>query len=118
MRKYDRDAVEIYILDHIDPSNYGKVCRYDRGYVECMLEIFKNEYKEHIKRDGIKKAFENYIMALPSVFSVDVADYKIKDLLRSWDVEFDEDDEEIYVLYKKIIREVFFKMCNDMNIRF
>lgn len=41
MRKYDRDAVEIYILDHIDPSNYGKVCRYDREYVECMLEIFK-----------------------------------------------------------------------------
>lgn len=82
------------------------------------LKYSKNEYKEHIKRDGIKKAFENYIMALPSIFSVDVANYKIKDLLRSWDVEFDEDDEEIYILYEKIIREVFFKMCNDMNIRF
>lgn len=45
------------------------------------------------------------------------ANYKIKDLLRSWEVEFDDDD-EIYILYKKIIREVFFKMCNDMNIRF
>lgn len=30
----------------------------------------------------------------------------------------DDDDDEIYILYKKIIREVFFKMCNDMNIRF
>lgn len=57
-------------------------------------------------------------MTLPSIFSVDVADYKIKDLLRSWDVEFNEDDDEIYILYKKIIREVFFKMCNGMNIRF
>lgn len=118
MRKYDRDAVEIYILDHIDPSNYGKVCRYDREYVECMLEIFKNEYKEHIKRDGIKKAFEDYIMSVPSIFRIHIADCDIRYLLRSWEVEFDEDDDEIYILYKKIIREVFFKMCNDMNIRF
>lgn len=42
---------------------------------------------------------------------------ELVDLLRSWEVEFDDDD-EIYILYKKIIREVFFKMCNDMNIRF
>lgn len=31
-------------------------------------------------------------------------------------VEFDEDDDEIYILYKKIIREVFFKMCEDMKV--
>ena len=118
MSKYDRDAIEIYILDHIDTDNYKKQFRYDREYLAFMLNVFKDEYKEHIKRDGIKKAFEDYIMTLPSIFSVDVANYKIKDLLRSWEVEFDDDDDEIYILYKKIIREVFFKMCNDMNIRF
>lgn len=117
MSKYDRDAIEIYILDHIDTDNYEKQFRYDREYLVFMLNVFKDEYKEHIKRDGIEKAFEDYIMTLPSIFSVDVANYKIKDLLRSWEVEFDDDD-EIYILYKKIIREVFFKMCNDMNIRF
>ena len=118
MSKYDRDAIEIYILDHIDTDNYKKQFRYDREYLVFMLNVFKDEYKEHIKRDGIEKAFEDYIMTLPSIFSVDVANYKIKDLLRSWEVEFDDDDDEIYILYKKIIREVFFKMCNDMNIRF
>lgn len=118
MLKYDRDAIEIYILDHIDTDNYKKQFRYDREYLVFMLNVFKDEYKEHIKRDGIEKAFEDYIMTLPSIFSVDVANYKIKDLLRSWGVEFDDDDDEIYILYKKIIREVFFKMCNDMNIRF
>lgn len=118
MSKYDRDAIEIYILDHIDTDNYKKQFRYDREYLVFMLNVFKDEYKEHIKRDGIKKAFEDYIMTLPSIFSVDVANYKIKDLLRLWEVEFDDDDDEIYILYKKIIREVFFKMCNDMNIRF
>lgn len=118
MLKYDRDAIEIYILDHIDTDNYKKQFRYDREYLVFMLNVFKDEYKEHIKRDGIEKAFEDYIMTLPSIFSVDVANYKIKDLLRSWEVEFDDDDDEIYILYKKIIREVFFKMCNDMNIRF
>lgn len=50
MSKYDRDAIEIYILDHIDTDNYGK------------------------------------------------------------------DDDEIYILYKRIIREVFFKMCEDMKV--
>lgn len=117
-QKYDRDAIEIYILDHIDTDNYKKQFRYDREYLVFMLNVFKDEYKEHIKRDGIEKAFEDYIMTLPSIFSVDVANYKIKDLLRSWEVEFDDDDDEIYILYKKIIREVFFKICNDMNIRF
>lgn len=116
MSKYDRDAIEIYILDHIDTDNYKKQFRYDREYLVFMLNVFKDEYKEHIKRDGIEKAFEDYIMALPSIFSVDVANYKIKDLLRSWEVEFDEDDDEIYILYKRIIREVFFKMCEDMKV--
>lgn len=116
MSKYDRDAIEIYILDHIDTDNYKKQFRYNREYLVFMLNVFKDEYKEHIKRDGIEKAFEDYIMTLPSIFSVDVANYKIKDLLRSWEVEFDEDDDEIYILYKRIIREVFFKMCEDMKV--
>ena len=118
MSKYDRDAIEIYILDHIDTDNYKKQFRYDREYLAFMLNVFKDEYKEHIKRDGIKKAFEDYIMSVPSIFRIHIADCDIRYLLRSWEVEFDDDDDEIYILYKKIIREVFFKMCNDMNSRF
>lgn len=116
MSKYDRDAIEIYILDHIDTDNYGKQFKYDREYMSFMLSVFKNEYKEHIKRDGIKKAFEDYIMSVPSIFRIHIADCDIRYLLRSWGVEFDEDDDEIYILYKKIIREVFFKMCEDMKV--
>lgn len=115
-QKYDRDAIEIYILDHIDTDNYGKQFKYDREYMSFMLNVFKNEYKEHIKRDGIKKAFEDYIMSVPSIFRIHIADCDIRYLLRSWGVEFDEDDDEIYILYKKIIREVFFKMCEDMKV--
>lgn len=96
MSKYDRDAIEIYILDHIDTDNYGKRFKYDR--------------------DGIKKAFEDYIMSVPSIFRIHIADCDIRYLLRSWGVEFDEDDDEIYILYEKIIREVFFKMCEDMKV--
>ena len=118
MSKYDRDAIGIYILDHIDTDNYKKRFRYDREYLVFMLNVFKDEYKERIERDGIEKAFEDYIMTPPSIFSVDVANYKIKDLLRSWGVEFDDDDDEIYILCKKIIGGGFFKMCNDMNIGF
>lgn len=109
MSKYDRDAIEIYILDHIDTDNYGKQFKYDREYMSFMLSVFKDEYKEHIKRDGIKKAFEDYIMSVPSIFRIHIADCDIRYLLRSWGVEFDEDDDEIYILYKKIIREVFLR---------
>lgn len=45
-----------------------------------------------------------------------IANCDIRYLLRSWGVEFDEDDDEIYILYKRIIREVFFKMCEDMKV--
>ena len=97
MSRYDRDTIEIYILDHIDTDNYGKQFKYDREYLSFMLNVFKDEYKEHIKRDGIKKAFEDYIMSVPSIFRIHI-------------------DDEIYILYKKIIREVFFKMCEDMKV--
>lgn len=116
MSKYDRDAIEIYILDHIDTDNYGKQFKYDGEYLSFMLNVFKAEYKEHIKRDGIKKAFEDYIMSVPSIFRIHIANCDIRYLLRSWGVEFDEDDDEIYILYKRIIREVFFKMCGDVKV--
>lgn len=116
MSRHDRDAIEIYILDHINTDNYGKKFKYDREYLSFMLSVFKDEYKEHIKRDGIKKAFEDYIMSVPSIFRIHIADCDIRYLLRSWGVEFDEDDDEIYILYKRIIREVFFKMCEDMKV--
>lgn len=116
MSRYDRDMIEIYILDHIDTDNYGKRFKYDREYLSFMLNVFKDEYKEHIKRDGIKKAFEDYIMSVPSIFRIHIANCDIRYLLRSWGVEFDEDDDEIYILYKRIIREVFFKMCEDMKV--
>lgn len=96
--------------------NYGKQFKYDREYLSFMLNVFKDEYKEHIKRDGIKKAFEDYIMSVPSIFRIHIADCDIRYLLRSWGVEFDEDDDEIYILYKRIIREVFLKMCEDMKV--
>ena len=114
MSKYDRDAIEIYILDHIDTimvsslNTIGNIC------LLCL--VCSRMYKEHIKRDGIKKAFEDYIMSVPSIFRIHIADCDIRYLLRSWGVEFDEDDDEIYILYKKIIREVFFKMCEDMKV--
>jgi hypothetical protein len=47
MSKYDRDAIEIYILDHIDTDNYGKQFKYDREYLSFMLNVFKDEYKYH-----------------------------------------------------------------------
>ena len=116
MSKYDRDAIGIYMPDHIDTDNYGKRFKYDREYLSFMLNVLKDGYKERIKRDGIKKAFEDYIMSVPSIFRIHMANRDIRYLLRSWGVGFDEDDDGIYILYERIIREVFFKMREDMRV--
>lgn len=81
-----------------------------------MLGVLKDEYKEHIKRDGIKKALEDCIMGVPSIFRIHIADRDIRYLSRSWGVGLDGDDDGICVLYEKIIREVFFKMREDMRV--
>lgn len=49
MSKYDRDAIEIYILDHIDTDNYKKQFRYDREYLAFMLNVFKDEREVFFK---------------------------------------------------------------------
>ena len=116
MSRYDRDAIGIYIPDHIDTDNYGKRFKYDRGYLSFMLNVFKDGYGGHIKRDGIKRAFEDCIMSVPSIFRTHIADRDIRYLLRSRGVGLDEDDDGICVLYERIIREVFLKTREDMKV--
>lgn len=54
MSRYDRDAIEIYILDHIDTDNYKKQFRYDREYLAFMLNVFK-DVKNISKGMGLRK---------------------------------------------------------------
>lgn len=54
------------------------------GNICLLCLVCSSEYKEHIKRDGIKKAFEDYIMSVPSIFRIHIADCDIRYLLRSW----------------------------------
>lgn len=52
MRKYDRDAVEIYILDHIDPSNYGKYVDMTGNTWNVCLKYSKMSIKNISKGTG------------------------------------------------------------------
>lgn len=119
-----QDEALLYLRDNITKDEAYYILTTDKEMLAILIadkkdgskriKILDAEYT--IERDGIKKAFEDYIMSVPSIFRIHIADCDIRYLLRSWGVEFDEDDDEIYILYKRIIREVFFKMCEDMKV--
>lgn len=55
MSKYDRDAIEIYILDHIDTDNYGKQFKYDREYMFLCLVCSRMSIKNISKGTGLRR---------------------------------------------------------------
>lgn len=112
-----QDEILSYLRNNITKDEAYYILTTDKDMIEVLISDKKDGSKRiKILRDGIKKAFEDYIMSVPSIFRIHIADCDIRYLLRSWGVEFDEDDDEIYILYKRIIREVFFKMCEDMKV--
>lgn len=55
MSRYDRDAIEIYILDHIDTDNYGKQFKYDREYLSLCLTCSRMSIKNISKGMVLRK---------------------------------------------------------------
>lgn len=89
---------------------------------ECLLVASYIGVNMYFRRQDVNAILNNInrekVMKYPyiAIFRIHIADCDIRYLLRSWGVEFDEDDDEIYILYKRIIREVFLKMCKDMKV--
>lgn len=115
-RRINKAAIAEYILESIDLNNYGIKVTNDTELVEGLMTVFRDEYKERIEEYGMESAFRQYLMACPSSIRVAIADYEIKDLLRSWDVPFWENDPLLYKKYTKILQNIVWDLCHDMGI--
>ena len=77
-----------YILDNITSDGYieegQKEPSTDKEKLQFLMDTFKSEYGWAIERYGIYKAFTEWLMGLPSVFSIDFMNYDILQLAKKW----------------------------------
>jgi len=82
----DKQAKE-YIINCIDLEGYGvpsDTTITTEGKLNFLYSTFKSEYGWHIEQVGEYKAFQEWLMGLPSAFTIDFENYKILELAVSW----------------------------------
>lgn len=84
--KYLNKVMASYILSNIDETTYG--IQFDNGKdkerLQFLYDTFKSEYGWSIARYGLQNAFREWIMGLPSVYTIDFENYKIIQLAIKW----------------------------------
>lgn len=100
-----------YIRDNIDVSHYDEYANTpESGKLQAAIDIFKEEKGWDIERQGLRKAFIDWVRGMPSI--LDVATYydEIKNLLYA--LGYDEvegmDDPEVDKLYYNELFKAFF----------
>lgn len=82
-----REKAQAYILDCINSEAYGVVTTTDQEKLQFLYDTFIKEYwypyneqRYHTKEN----AFREWIMGLPTPFSIDFSNYDIIQLAKSW----------------------------------
>ena len=76
-----------YILECIDSEAYEVKAETDKEKLAFLYNTFVSEYwHEYNQRyyKSMHKAFENWLMGLPSVFHVDFENYRILEIAVEW----------------------------------
>jgi hypothetical protein len=76
-----------YILNAIDGEGYGKELNTDQEKLQFLADTFKKEYvfPENLKRYGsYQEVFRQWIMGLPTCFSIDYSYYDTIQLAKKW----------------------------------
>lgn len=79
--------VKSYIMDHIDPEPYtDKAMESNKDKLQFLYKTFKSEYGHEITRQRGNEinAFREWIMGLPTIFTVDFTNYDIVQLAIKW----------------------------------
>jgi hypothetical protein len=97
------------IIDSIDFDGYDDVD--DRDKLRAGMEVFQSEYGWAVSRMGIKKAFKEYLLGLPSWLDIPYYYTDMKNMLYSlgFDEVQDMDDDEISEMYYDMITDIFIK---------
>lgn len=78
--------VREYLMSVIDGSDYGVVTETEQQKKDFIKETFWSEYGFNVKRVGLQKACQDYLMGLPSSCSVEYWNDEIIKMLKSWGV--------------------------------
>jgi len=106
-----RDNLKRYVEDNIDFSGYEDYERIPKSQIlGAAVNIFNDEGGWDVKRQGLKKAFIDYIQGLPSFLDIPYYYSEIRHLLYAlgYDEVKNMDDHDVSELYYNEIYNVFF----------
>jgi hypothetical protein len=79
-----RQKAQKYIIDSIDSEAYDIGTIDNEEKLFFLAHTFRLEKQWHIDQVGTYKAFQEWIMGLPTVFNIEFENYKIIELAKSW----------------------------------
>lgn len=92
--------VREYLMSVIDGSDYSVVTETEQQKKDFIKETFRSEYGFNVKRAGLQKSCQDYLMGLPSSCCVEYWNDEIIKMLKSWGVIKENMREETQ--YKKV----------------
>lgn len=119
-----------YILNCID-SQYAeelgmKIPQTEQEKLQYVVDVFKSEYSFSIKREGLYKSFESWLMGLPAVINIDFENYKILEFAYKWKSIQNIKSERIREARENLIlgnwfnyiTVKFFRLCNHHKVTY
>lgn len=100
-----------YVEDKIDFEGYDEYQNTPKSQrLENAVEVFKSEKGWDIKNQGLKGAFIDWLMGLPSIIDIPYYYYEIENLMYAlgYDEVKEMEDQDISKLYYNELFKVFF----------
>lgn len=110
-----RNSLKSYVMDKIDFSGYSEYEGTPKSQnLQKAVEIFESEKGWDIKNIGLKRAFIDWLMGLPSILDIPYYYQDIRNLMYAlgYDKAQDMDDRELSRLYYDELFSVFFGKNN------
>jgi len=82
--KQQRENYEKYLLESIDNEGYEdeEPLNTPKEKLEFLKNKFRSQYGHEIERKGERKAFEEWISGLPSIYNIEFQNYEILKLAK------------------------------------
>ena len=78
--------------------------------IENLFKIFEIEKCYDLKRYGYKDAFIGWMQGLPSLLDVEFYYHKIMPILDFWSVDYDEDADDMGIIFFSLVADCFLTM--------
>jgi hypothetical protein len=110
-----------YIIKSINSENYDVVTKGRKEKLQFLSDTFKKEMGWNIERIGQGKAFEEWIMELPTVFNIVFSNYDILNLAKRLGSlstrATDKQQNRILENYWNFITSLTFQLFRKYNIK-